>query len=332
MAEVAKLAGVSQATVSRVVNEGGNVSPDTVRAVREAMSEIGYPGPRRRTWGQRRSGKATIVLVTLDGAHLGHPHMSMLKLSGVLAAAAEAGVNLLMGDAEADGALPPMLEQGEVAGLLLWGRSVPQRLRNVVDCKPVVWLSSHDDQSEGGDVVLDGNAEVGRIAFEYLRRRGAERLAFICPTPDVTQMRVRGNVFAGYAQSRGMTVQMLIPETGTGSEAAWRSSPMARALVDQMLDQSPKADGLFVPDDSFLPAVYRRLAERGMQPGIDLAIVGCNNEPAYLDILDPRPATIDLAPDLTGRMAVEQLLRQINGVKLERPVGVSVQPQLVEGE
>lgn len=333
MAEVAKLAGVSQATVSRVVNEGGNVSPATVEAVRAAMSEIGYPGPRRRTRRDDGRGGTTIALLMLDRTHAEHPHMSMLKLAGVREAAMEAGVNLLLADAAAEpggeGDLPPMLAKGEAAGFALWGRSLPQGVRRLIGRKPIVWLSSHEGEAGEGDVVLEGNAEVGRIACEYLVGRGAGRLAFLCPEPRKRQLLVRGHVFAAIAESRGLTVHLLASEA---DDRATDAHHRTRRLVDRLVAVDPAPDGLFIPDDRFVAAAYDQLKRRGVQPGQAVAVVSCNNERAYLDPLDPRPASIDLAPEVSGRMAVKRLLDQINGQQIERAVSVTVQPRLVEGD
>ena len=103
MAQVAKLAGVSQATVSRVVNKDGNVAAPTVRAVERAMAELGYRGRRRKRAAAGDRDTLTLAVLMVDRSALEHPGMAMAKLLGVQAAAAEAGVRLLFAEADDEG-------------------------------------------------------------------------------------------------------------------------------------------------------------------------------------------------------------------------------------
>ena len=69
-----------------------------------------------------------------------------------------------------------------------------------------------------------------------------------------------------------------------------------------------------------------------MTPERDCRIVSCGNEAGYLNALDPRPATVDLGPEATGRLAVEQLLREIQSPgSANGQISMLVNPRLVEG-
>ena len=78
--------------------------------------------------------------------------------------------------------------------------------------------------------------------------------------------------------------------------------------------------------------VYAELRKRSIDPGKDILIVSCGNEDAYLNGLYPRPATIDLAPEATGRLAVEQLLRLVRDPVASKRASVVVTPELVLGD
>jgi DNA-binding LacI/PurR family transcriptional regulator len=277
------------------------------------------------------SAATNIVLLILDDSIDEHPSMAIAKLAGVQRAAADAKLNLITARVGDDESLPPALESGQFAGALLWGRSLPPRVARTLEGVASVWLTSHGD--DDGDRVLEGNAEVGSIAFRYLREQGAASLAFVCPTRRFTRMLVSGNIFATLAEGAGLPVHLLI-ESDDDEDAArpgdYREA--MKRLIDRMLQIAPRPDGLFVPDDRFAPMAYQHLRERGVEPGRDVRVISCNNERAYLEALSPRPATIDLAPDLTGRLAVEHLLVQVRGGSHERSVGVVVQPKLIEGD
>ncbi|QNN22021.1 LacI family transcriptional regulator [Planctomycetales bacterium ZRK34] len=335
MTQVAELAGVSQSTVSRVVRGGAGISPQTVAAVRRAMRSIGYQPPRRRAarvkTNMSMSAAANIVLLILDDSIDEHPSMAIAKLAGVQQAAADAKLNLITSRVGSDGTLPPVLESGQFAGALLWGRSLPGHVARALQGVPSVWLTSHGD--DDGDRVLEGNAEVGSIAFRYLREHGAQHLAFVCPTRRFTRTLLSGSVFATLAEGAGVPVHMLVESDEDEAENRLGDYRQAiKRLIDRMLEISPRPDGVFVPDDRFAPMVYQQLRERGVEPGREVRVISCNNERSYLEALSPRPATIDLAPDLTGRLAVDHLMVQVRGGSHERSVGVVVQPQLIEGD
>ena len=333
MVEVAQLAWVSQSTVSRVISGHTSVSKQTVQVVRQAMRQVGYRPPRRRAIRRSHTSvmtsNTTIALLVLDDSLNEHPSMSMAKLSGVQTAATKSKLNLVMAQVGGEQSLPPVLMSKQLSGVLLWGRFLPPWVAAAIDDIPSVWLSSHGEV--GGNCVLEGNAEVGSIAFDYLRRNGATSFAFVCPTRRFTRMVLSGNVFATLADGAGMPVHLLI-DSDEDSERLGDYREAINRLIDRMLEISPRPNGLFVPDDRFAPMAYQRLRERGVEPGREVRVISCNNERSYLEALSPRPATIDLAPDLTGRLAVDHLLLQIRGGSHERAVGVVVQPKLVEGD
>ena len=101
-------------------------------------------------------------------------------------------------------------------------------------------------------------------------------------------------------------------------------------LVDEFLARDPLPDGLFVPDDQITAMVCGVLQRRGIHPGQDVVVVSCGNEGLSLNTMDPPPATIDLAPEVTGQLQTELLLQTIRGIRtnLDR-VHLAIEPELV---
>ncbi|MFI4876223.1 MAG: substrate-binding domain-containing protein [Blastopirellula sp. JB062] len=145
----------------------------------------------------------------------------------------------------------------------------------------------------------------------------------------------RGDGFGYAAHLAGMQVQQYCSEQEKPFEqlSSREVEAIAAPLVDQMLADPTRPIGLFLPDDQLTAAVYRRLQQAKAAIGKEIEIVSCNNEEPYLAGLHPRPATIDLGPELTGRRAVEQLLwsSQHPGDD-QRRVELVVEPILIEGE
>lgn len=294
------------------------------------MRSTGYQPPQRIGRRGRSesipSDHATIGLLMLDDSPQAHPTMALAKLNGVQKEIGDSQLNLVVARVDADAEPPSWIHSRQVAGLLLWGLGLPAHVAEAIGSIPSVWLSSHADAS--GYRILEGNYEVGRVALNYLRRRGARSLAFICPPTRFVQQLGRGEAFVRLAQAAGLPVHQLVE---SGDPDVDERETLDR-LIDRMLGLTPPPDGLFLPEDRYAPIVYQALRRRGVEPGRDLPVIACNNERTYLDGLNPRPATIDLAPELTGRLAVEQLLWQIRSGAVDRHVDVVVEPKLIEGD
>lgn len=339
MMDVARRAGVSQSTVSRVVHGDKRVTERTVAAVKEAMQELGYepPAPRRRTTASadaRAIDGGVIGLVMLDDSMHTHPMMMLAKLRGVERAVQQAGLSLMLTRWQSEAPLPPMLEREDLLGLLLWGQTLDARRERPLASLPRLWLSSHTAQT--GTMVLSGNEQAGRLAAEYLLERGVRRPAVLCPlSPDPAyEQRRNGFRFACHVRGCEATViqaggQLAEPFAAQDRQA---QETVTKALLDKLLETAPAVDGLFLPDDLLTDRLYPMLAQLGLQPETDLQLVSCGNESSYLQSLRPRPATIDLAPETTGRLAVEQLLQLIRQPPGEAPdISIVITPTLIPG-
>jgi DNA-binding LacI/PurR family transcriptional regulator len=112
------------------------------------------------------------------------------------------------------------------------------------------------------------------------------------------------------------------------SEIEQRAEP----LVEELLGRKDRATGVFIPYDPTTAVVYRLLRKRGIEPSSQMDIVSCGNQASCLAGLTPRPATIDVGSELSGRQAVEQLLWKITNPNQESRMRLGVDPLLIEGE
>jgi DNA-binding LacI/PurR family transcriptional regulator len=329
MIELAKKAGVSQATVSRVINGTGGVSLETVR---QAISETGYrPAPRGKGSAPASSWQV-LALIFLDDSYLAHPALALSKIRGVQQAATEAGMSLLIVELLEGAALPPLVTSGRVDGLLLWGGKMSDGV-SLPEGVPAMWLSSHHEES--GDGVLQGNEAVGRIAAKYLLGQGHRQMAFFNLQGTHPGYRARGEGFEYFVHQGGGLVQRVqeAPSDPAGMQA-WtvHTEERVASLVERFLKLKPRPTAIFIPDDQLTALAWRAFLVRGVQPEKDVRIISCNNDQSFLLGLHPRPATVDLAPETTGRRAVEQLLWRIRHPGETRRVQVLVEPMLVRGD
>ena len=195
--EIAEAAGVSPATVSRVINGSGGVAPEKRARILAELERLGAPQRSRST---RRRGE-TIGMLLLPGSE-GDPRVIVNKLAALVERLPHRW-NLQLLPA---GILPLELESrhlhGELAGLILAGHGGGSpELAEVLTRIPHVWLNSHQLR-EGGHSVLMGNEFAGRIAARYLLDSGC-RNPLVLAAPSINPgfaSRIEGFRFEFFAR------------------------------------------------------------------------------------------------------------------------------------
>ena len=338
--KVAKLAGVSHATVSRVINHRTDVSPETARRVRDAMEQLQYvPSAKRRGPKPKSSGIRTGNIGMLffgETPTLAASPVAALVLHVIQDRLASNGFNLMLGQVSSSSGLPPIIANGQVDGLFLHGSPPPSDIRQQLSrYSACVWLLSQRQQlGYWGDRVAPDDLQIGTTASRYLIDRGHRRIAAIhC---DATHLGFSTRTQGFQAEARKADIPFFILANESATRATINDSARANTQFDELIDQlvstdGPMPTGLFIPRDALTIRMYRALRMRGIKPGRDIEIVSCDNIPA-LEGLDPRPATMDIQPEEIGRRAVEQLLWHIRDRHAPMSVTSLVEPILVRGD
>ncbi len=340
MVEVAKLAGVSHATVSRVINGRSDVSPASVQRVREAMQKLRYVPPARRRGPKPKASKIRTgnigILFFSETPTLATSPITAYALHAIEQEAAANGFGVMLGQVTAAGSLPQAVAAGRVDGLLMHGlppsADIQQKLSRYSAC---VWiLSQRRQRGYWGDRVSPDNYKIGEMACRYLIGRGHQRIAAINCDPGHFGFASRTRGFVDAARDAGVSFKTLVDADPVLEKDQPRPNGGSQynALIDQLVaGPAPRPTGLFIPRDVLTIQMYRVLRRRGIEPGRDIEIISCDNIPA-LDALDPKPTTIDVRPDEIGRRAVQQLIWRIN--QRDAPLNVTsmVEPRLVPAD
>jgi LacI family transcriptional regulator len=334
--DVASLAGVSTATVSRVINRSPSVKPEMVRAVQEAMKRLGYNPPLRRRGPKPaarrgiRTGNVALLAMGNDSLNLYRLPVFPKLVHGIETALAEQGLNLVLASIKEDGVLPPALLGNQLDGVLLLNRlrTVPAELRQRLANLPAVWvMREHADDEGRFDHVFYNNANVSRIAAKYLLDRGHTRAAFLNGAPSHTAFGQRQRDFSTVMAGSDATVQEFVVAPAAGAPPVSTVSWEAAAV--QFARSADRPTGLFIPSDTYVAAVYRALEAEGVRPGRDVEVISCDNEEPFLAHVSPRPATIDLNLEQVARKGVQQLLWRLRNADEENRVTVLIEPTLV---
>lgn len=341
--DVARAAGVSIGTVSRVLNGHMAVSDESRDRVNTVVRSLNYSPLRKRRSSSGNGGlegrHVGIVLLGMDRSLSSLPVVAA-AIHGVEAALADGGASASLVDLPRLDHVPAVLKQDSLDGVLLKGalqgdllQAADPVLLRKLSALPSVWFLR---RPEGcwGDSVAPNDLVVGKLAAEYLMKHGHERLAFLNPKADHATFRLRGMSFRWYAEEAGAQVQSFVA-SGTDAVSFPRESLHNVAsvgdLIDDLLAASPRPTAIFTPCDSVAALVYRALAMRNVRLGKDLSLISCNYEPALLSGLHPDLTTMDIHADVIGRRAVEQLARLLGRPQSEATVEVTVDPNLVEG-
>ncbi|MCJ7709774.1 MAG: LacI family transcriptional regulator [Chloroflexi bacterium] len=269
--DVARRAGVSPMTVSRVVNGSGTVSPKLRVRVEQALAETGYvPNTLARNLRARRTD--TIALVLPD---MTNPFFTTLA-HGVETAAREAGFSLLLANSDEredeEERLVPMLLQRQVDGILV----VPAGLggETIRVCRerdvPLV-IVDRRPEAPGADVVRgdsDGGAyELGRLLVGL----GHRRLAVLSGPAAVPTAADR---VAGFARA--------LSEAGVAAPTVCYGSfsiASGHDLAISVMRATPRPTALFAANNFIAIGVQHALAELGLRVPDDVAVVGFDDLP-----------------------------------------------------
>jgi DNA-binding LacI/PurR family transcriptional regulator len=301
MYDVARLAGVSHQTVSRVLNLHPSVSPRTRTLVLAAIDELGYrPNSAARTLATGRS--KTLGVITLAGTLYGP--MSMLY--GVEAAAREQGYMLTIvsvRDGE-DGALERAvanLHKQRVDGIVAIAPlvSIGESLTALAQQIPLVAVESSPRASL--PIVSVDQAAGARIVTEHLLELGHR-----------TVWHVSGP--AGWYESEDRIVGWTAALRAAGLEVppalAGDWSPRSGYEAGRLLSRMPEVTAVFVANDQMALGVLRALNEHGRRVPDDISLVGFDDIPES-EYFSPPLTTVRQPFDTVGRRSLQTLLSEI---------------------
>jgi DNA-binding LacI/PurR family transcriptional regulator len=308
--EVARVAGVSRATVSRVVNGSPRVSSDVRRSVETAVEQLGYvPNRAARSLVTRRSGSIAVVITEPTGRLFSDPFFPRL-LRGVstLASARDVQVVLLMPDTIADSRrTADYLVAGHVDGAVLVslhgddplpGRILAAQIATVVVGRPlrVDGISYVDVDNRGG----------ARTAVDHLVAGGRRVIASIGGPADMVVAQDR---LGGYRDA--------VVEAGLGSD------PTLEAVADftqdggadamrRLLAARPDIDAVFAASDLMAAGAMSVLDSEGRAVPHDVAIVGYDDSPVAATARPPLTSVRQPVEEM-GQEAARLLLELVGG-------------------
>jgi DNA-binding LacI/PurR family transcriptional regulator len=339
ISKVAKLAGVSSSTVSRVINNHPRVAPETVQSVRKAMKELGYtpsdrrPGPKPASRMRIGTGNIVFLVLGTSGERATPAFEDLLR--GVSMGASQNELNLVFTHVPDAEHVPARILDQKMDGVLLHGATPGADLRKRLQRIPTVWLMGNRRRPDWGDQVMPDAYEIGDLAARYLIERGHRRLAFLNLDAGHWPFRLYYQSFAAAATEAHAEVRPVQQQTPASQNDYWHrfSNESVENLVTQFMEMSPRPTGMFVADDMQVALIQPALQSRGIEVGPGKTeLISCNNEKPYLVGLAPRPAVIDIRVESIGRRGVEQLLWRLQHLEVPERIIATIEPFIVRSE
>jgi LacI family transcriptional regulator len=324
MREVARIAGVTPATVGNALNRPHLVAPATRERIEAAIAQVGLVrnGPAR----QLRGVPSPVVgLVIVD---LGNPFYAELG-RGAEDLLAEAGCTLTICSTDArperqDRALS-VLEEQAARGVIVTpvNKEQTRLLATVRRGTPLVLLDYVCDELELCSASAD-NSLGGRLAAEHLLGLGHRRLGYVrdrgaVPSVDERYEAARQVMAAAGLEPGRALLDLRLP---AGAQAA----AAAEALVGRVLARRTAPTGLICQNDVIALGVLRGLARRGVSVPDDMSVVGYDDM-LFVDQVSPALTTVRQPAAELGRAAAELLLSERDPEHAHRRI--SFKPQLI---
>ncbi|THA27113.1 LacI family transcriptional regulator [Streptomyces sp. RKND-216] len=309
---VAAHAGVSRATVSRVVNGGPGVRTEVRERVQRSVEELGYvPNSAARSLVTRRTGAVAVVIAEPETRVFSDPFFSQ-QLRGISRELSERDTQLLLMLLEhrRDYArIGRYLSGGHVDGALMFSlhsedplpaMAAESGLPTVFGGRPG-WPGADKDPDL---LYVDTDNRGGaRQAVAHLLERGRRRIAVITGPLDQTSAldRLQGHRDALAAAGAAGAGEAHGAFTAEGGERAMR----------ELLAREPELDAVFAGSDLMASGALRALRAAGRRVPEDVAVVGYDDlEPAAW--ADPPLTTVRQDVEGMGRMMAELLLRRLD--------------------
>lgn len=323
--DVAKKAGVSTSTVSRVISGNGPVNDATRQKVMEAVRALNYR-PNFLAKGLKEGRTKTIGLII---PNIRNPIFPAV-VRGVEDTARKQGYTVVLCNTDEDVLIEreyvEKLRKRWVDGFIL--ATVSEHIDHVLELKkkgfPVVLLIRNIDKHV--DAVIIDNFKAAYKAVSYLVKTGHKKIAIIKGNQQLALYRER---FRGYKQALKDAGLPLKEQLITGEDAEcvqW--SRDGYNAINRLLDQSIDFDAVFATTDLRAIGAIRAIKDHGLRVPEDISVIGFDNL-EFSSLLDPPLSTMAQPFYDMGARAVNKLIQLIKNGQNAEPVIDVMEAELI---
>ncbi len=316
MRDVAEAAGVSIATVSFVVNNSKRVLPATRQQVEQAMAELGFrPNKVARALASRRSQIIALVYPALDH----RMNTAMEFITSASRAATAADYHLIVWPVSNDGReLAGLVGQQLVDGVLLMAVQLDDRRVRVLQELdiPFAVIGRTRDVSGLHYVDIDFDATM-RLATDHLAQLGHTRIALVDASQDEPSLAGQGPYVRSELAYRHLAAERGIEPVVLRCRETVRSG---REVAAELLSTAPGITAVIIAVETAAAGLVAELARLGCSVPRDISVMSIMSTRDMAATCNPPLTTVTAPGTALGRLGVEALLRQLDGITSLKPV------------
>lgn len=317
--DVAKESGVSQSTVSMVLNKKYNVSfsKETIQKVEEAAKRLGYEVPKRK---KRKESKREKLLVVFC-SNLINPYYVML-LQGIESRAKEQGYGLFICNTQRDLNMEErylkMMSDINPLGIIYTcnpGAKFQDMLEQLAETIPIVIINNQSERMSVDAVELD-NSKSGRIMARHLLELGHKKVAYIAP-PLTERQRQRSDRVEGFLQEfeesglkNGVIVKSANEKIDTDVPNIDSEYRIGYELTQEVLKEHKDVTAIVGLNDMIAFGIMDALHEAKYKVPGDISVMGCDNT-LYARIHNVSLTTVEHFVVFKGRDACDIIMKKI---------------------
>jgi len=335
--DVAKLAGTSTMTVSRVLNDTGNVKPENVEKVKDAISKLNYrPNMLARGLATKRSHTIALVMVNISDPFHNLVYEGMEDvcyrrgytniICDTFTKDRETNYINWLGDRQIDGAVFHHLDLSE--------RDVLGLMEKGVTCL----LLDNERILDNACNIMTNNYKGGRLAAEHLVSKGHQRIAYLhgwLQKPNISGVAFAESFQFNIWRERTRGFLDVLQENDLDTKHAYQAELYRdenfydfNHLLESLLEETAKTTAIYCENDVMAMGVLRAIHKKGLRAPDDLAVIGHDG----LDICTwvyPSLTTISQPRREMGSASAELLIDLIE--KKAAPQNIILEPKLIQG-
>lgn len=322
--DIAKEAGVSISTVSRVLNHKSNVKEDTRQRV-EAVLEKHQYRPSAIARGLVSSSMRTVAVLTVD---IRVPHYARTAYT-IEREFSRRGYEVMLcntgGERDETAKYLRVAVEKNVDGIVLVGSvfnticTAPE-IENLLGSIPMVLANGKVDAERSYSVLVDDGYGIG-LAVDHLVKRGCRDLYYLKDL-DTVSARLKCEGFLDAVRRAGLEGgRRHVIETDMSLEGGVRA-------VEKLLREGRRFDGIVCGEDITAAGAVKAVQRCGRSVPDDVAVTGYNNS-EYARICEPPLTTIDNKPELVAMLSVQLLTSLIEDT--DAYSSCTIQPEIVQG-
>jgi DNA-binding LacI/PurR family transcriptional regulator len=327
MKDIAKMCGVSVATVSKALNDYSDIGESTKKRIREVAENAGYfPNSSARALKTNRTYNLGVLFVDDAQSGLTHDFFAAV-LDSFKVRAEEHGYDITFTNCNVSNRKMTYYEHCRYRGVD--GVAIacidfynPDVQELIYSDLPVITI---DHLFDSRAAVMSDNVRGMEDLVNYVYSMGHRRVAYIHGA-DSSVSRNRIGSFLRAMSKKGIEIpdEYLKP-------SQYRDTVSAKEMTHQLLNLPIPPTCIFYPDDFAALGGINAIKERGLRIPEDISIAGYDGI-LLTSVLEPRLTTIKQDTTEIGRVAADKLISQIENPRIELVEHILVKGQLIEGE